>query len=135
MVANMVRRLLGAGQECVVFHIHPQAAVDPGKLGAIATRSLSELIAKLKTPRTIWIMIRASVVDATLCDLARLLGAHDTVIDEGRWTLKAAITEGVPAPVLSTALTQRFASRGNEDFANKLLSALRYQFGGHKEKP
>jgi 6-phosphogluconate dehydrogenase len=54
---------------------------------------------------------------------------------EGRWTLKAAIDEGVPAPVLSTALTQRFASRGNEDFANKLLSALRYQFGGHQEKP
>jgi 6-phosphogluconate dehydrogenase len=40
----------------------------------------------------------------------------------------------VPAPVLSTALTQRFASRGEEDFANKLLSALRYQFGGHEEK-
>jgi 6-phosphogluconate dehydrogenase len=54
---------------------------------------------------------------------------------EGRWTLKAAIDEGVPAPVLSTALTQRFASRGDEDFANKLLSALRYQFGGHEEKP
>ena len=48
---------------------------------------------------------------------------------EGRWTLKAAIDEGVPAPVLSTALTQRFASRGDEDFADKLLSALRYQFG------
>src|ERR1017187_3210034 len=54
---------------------------------------------------------------------------------EGRWTLKAAIDEGVPAPVLNTALTQRFASRGDEDFANKLLSALRYQFGGHEEKP
>jgi 6-phosphogluconate dehydrogenase len=54
---------------------------------------------------------------------------------EGRWTLKAAIDEGVPAPILSTALTQRFASRGDEDFANKLLSALRYQFGGHEEKP
>ena len=54
---------------------------------------------------------------------------------EVRWTLKAAIDEGVPAPVLSTALTQRFASRGDEDFANKLLSALRYQFGGHEEKP
>jgi 6-phosphogluconate dehydrogenase len=53
---------------------------------------------------------------------------------EGRWTLKAAVDEGVPAPVLSTALTQRFASRGEEDFANKVLSALRYQFGGHEEK-
>jgi len=48
--------------------------------------------------------------------------------------LEAAIDEGVPAPVLSTALTQRFASRGDEDFANKLLSAMRYEFGGHEEK-
>ena len=53
---------------------------------------------------------------------------------EGRWTLQAAIDEGVPAPVLSTALTQRFSSRGGDDFANKVLSALRYQFGGHEEK-
>jgi 6-phosphogluconate dehydrogenase len=53
---------------------------------------------------------------------------------EGRWTLKAAIDEGVPAPVLSVALAQRFASRGDEDFADKVLSALRYQFGGHEEK-
>ncbi|MGD0674119.1 MAG: phosphogluconate dehydrogenase (NAD(+)-dependent, decarboxylating) [Polyangiaceae bacterium] len=53
---------------------------------------------------------------------------------EGRWTLKAAIDEGVPAPVLSTALTQRFSSRGGENFADKLLSALRYEFGGHEEK-
>ena len=53
---------------------------------------------------------------------------------EGRWTLNAAIDEGVPAPVLSSALTQRFASRGEQDFANKLLSALRHQFGGHDEK-
>jgi 6-phosphogluconate dehydrogenase len=51
----------------------------------------------------------------------------------GRWTLEAAIDEGVPAPVLSAALTQRFASRGEDEFANKVLSALRYQFGGHEE--
>ena len=53
---------------------------------------------------------------------------------EGRWTVTAAIEEGVPAPVLSTALYQRFASRGEEDFANKLLSAMRFEFGGHVEK-
>ncbi len=53
---------------------------------------------------------------------------------EGRWTIKAAIDEGVPVPVLSTALYQRFASRGEADFADKLLSAMRYQFGGHSEK-
>jgi 6-phosphogluconate dehydrogenase len=54
---------------------------------------------------------------------------------EGRWTLKAAIDEGVPAPVLSTALYQRFSSRGQADHADKLLSAMRAAFGGHREKP
>jgi 6-phosphogluconate dehydrogenase len=53
---------------------------------------------------------------------------------EGRWTLQAAIEEGSPAPVLSAALHQRFASRGEDDFARKLLSALRFEFGGHVEK-
>lgn len=323
MGSNMVRRLLGAGHECVVFDIHAQTALELAKAGATATRSLAELIAKLEKPRAIWIMVPAAVVDSTLGELAPLLAPGDVVIDggnsyyhddirrsktlgargihyvdvgtsggvwgfergycqmiggepavvkrldgifaalapgaddatrsggngdgtaprgyihcgpagaghfvkmvhngieygimaayaeglnilrhanagnaeraadaettplrhpelyrydlnlpdiveawrhgsvigswlldltaaalkkspdlgelegrvsdsgEGRWTLKAAIDEGVPAPVLSTALTQRFASRGEEDFANKLLSALRYQFGGHEEK-
>lgn len=53
---------------------------------------------------------------------------------EGRWTIKAAIDEGVPVPVLTTALYARFASRGEADFQNKVLSAMRYGFGGHLEK-
>jgi 6-phosphogluconate dehydrogenase len=53
---------------------------------------------------------------------------------EGRWTIKAAIDEGVPAPVLSAALYQRFSSRGEADYQDKLLSAMRYGFGGHLEK-
>ena len=53
---------------------------------------------------------------------------------EGRWTIKAAVDEGVPAPVLSAALYQRFSSRGEADYQDKLLSAMRYQFGGHLEK-
>jgi len=53
---------------------------------------------------------------------------------EGRWTIKAAIDESVPAPVLSAALYERFSSRGEDDFAEKVLSALRFQFGGHEEK-
>jgi 6-phosphogluconate dehydrogenase len=53
---------------------------------------------------------------------------------EGRWTVSAAIDEGVPAPVLSAALYERFSSRGQADFADRLLSAMRYQFGGHREK-
>jgi 6-phosphogluconate dehydrogenase len=54
---------------------------------------------------------------------------------EGRWTIKAAIDEGVPTPVLTTALYTRFSSRGEADFSNKLLSAMRFAFGGHLEKP
>jgi 6-phosphogluconate dehydrogenase len=323
MGSNMVRRLLGAGQQCVVFDIHLQASVDLAKTGASAARSLADLVARLNTPRAIWIMVPAAAVDSTLGELAPLLAPDDVIIDggnsyyhddirraktlgergihyvdvgtsggvwgaergycqmiggepaivrrldsifaalapdaedatkarrpdndtaqrgyihcgpagaghfvkmihngieyglmaayaeglnilrhanvgnagratdaettplrhpefyqydlnlpdiveawrhgsvigswlldltasalkdspdlsrfagrvsdsgEGRWTLQAAIDEGVPAPVLSTALTQRFASRGDEDFANKLLSALRFQFGGHEEK-
>jgi 6-phosphogluconate dehydrogenase len=53
---------------------------------------------------------------------------------EGRWTVKAAIDEAVPAPVLSTALYERFSSRGEATFANQILSAMRYEFGGHLEK-
>jgi 6-phosphogluconate dehydrogenase len=85
---------------------------------------------------------RGSVIQSWLLDLtatALLQGVdkfEGRVSDsgEGRWTMMAAIDEGVPAPVLNTALTERFASRGAEDFANKLLSALRFQFGGHEEK-
>ncbi len=328
MGTNMVRRLIGAGHECVAFDIHPPASREVVKAGATATVSLAELVSKLDTPRAIWIMVPAAVVESTVGELAPLLAKGDTVIDggnsyyhddirraetlgrsgidyvdvgtsggvwgfergyclmiggepavvkrldgifaalapgvedggkpqreqgngkgtaargyvhcgpagaghfvkmvhngieygimaayaeglnilrhanagkqtesaadaetaplrhpelyqydlnlaniaetwrhgsvigswlldltaaalkksadlsafaghvsdsgEGRWTLKAAIDEGVPAPILSTALTQRFASRGDEDFANKLLSAMRYGFGGHEEKP
>ena len=66
-------------------------------------------------------------------ELATFTG-HVSDSGEGRWTNMAAIDEGVPAPVLSTALYQRFASRGEEDFADKLLSAMRFEFGGHVEK-
>ena len=53
---------------------------------------------------------------------------------EGRWTINAAIDEGVPAHVLTAALYERFASRGEADFASKLMSAMRFEFGGHLEK-
>jgi 6-phosphogluconate dehydrogenase len=54
---------------------------------------------------------------------------------EGRWTIIASIDESVPTPVLSSALYERFSSRGEAEFANKILSAMRYEFGGHLEKP
>ena len=87
---------------------------------------------------------RGSVIASWLLDLtadalakdADLAGFAGRVSDsgEGRWTIKAAIDEGVPAPVLTTALYARFCSRGDADFQDKLLSAMRYGFGGHLEK-
>ena len=88
---------------------------------------------------------RGSVIASWLLDLTAaallkeptLLGFGGRVSDsgEGRWTIKAAIDEAVPAHVLSAALYERFSSRGEADFAGKLLSAMRYEFGGHLEKP
>jgi 6-phosphogluconate dehydrogenase len=87
---------------------------------------------------------RGSVVASWLLDLTAHALAQAPDLDgfggrvsdsgEGRWTAIAAIDEGVPAPVLSTALYERFTSRGEADFANKLLSALRHEFGGHVER-
>ena len=88
---------------------------------------------------------RGSVIASWLLDLTatalvedpQLSGFAGRVSDscEGRWTIKAAIDEAVPVPVLSTALYQRFSSRGEADYQDKLLSAMRFQFGGHVEKP
>jgi len=88
---------------------------------------------------------RGSVIASWLLDLTAEALAKDSALfgfagrvsdsGEGRWTIKAAIDEGVPAPVLTTALYARFSSRGDSDFQDKLLSAMRYGFGGHLEKP
>jgi 6-phosphogluconate dehydrogenase len=72
----------------------------------------------------------AALVDSP--DLAKFAGRVSDS-GEGRWTIAAAIDESVPTPVLSAALYDRFTSRGEGDFAHKMLSALRYQFGGHHE--
>ncbi len=88
---------------------------------------------------------RGSVIASWLLDLTaaalvgdpRLAEFGGRVSDsgEGRWTIRAGVDEGVPTPVLTTALYERFSSRGDADFSNKLLSAMRYEFGGHREKP
>jgi 6-phosphogluconate dehydrogenase len=327
MGANMVRRLIGGGHECVVFDMSPQAVAELVKEKAIGTSSLADLVAKLSKPRAIWLMVPAAVVDKAIADLLPLLDKGDILIDggnsyyvddirrakelagkgvhyvdvgtsggvwglergycmmiggedpvvkrldpifatlapgrgneiprtrgrekiggtaeqgylhcgpnggghfvkmvhngieyglmaayaeglgilrdanigkqehqvdaettplrdpehykydfnlrdiaevwrrgsvvaswlldltaaalvddpelkqfagrvsdsgEGRWTIKAAIDEAVPVPVLSSALYQRFSSRGESDYQDKLLSAMRFQFGGHQEKP
>jgi len=88
---------------------------------------------------------RGSVVSSWLLDLAAAAMLEDPGLEgfggrvsdsgEGRWTVLAAVDEGVPVHVLSAALFERFSSRGEADFANRILSAMRQQFGGHAEKP
>jgi 6-phosphogluconate dehydrogenase len=87
---------------------------------------------------------RGSVIASWLLDLTASALIKDPVLagfagrvsdsGEGRWTIKAAIDEAVPAHVLSSALYERFSSRGEAEFADRLLSAMRYEFGGHVEK-
>jgi len=233
MGTNMVRRLLRAGHQCVVYDLQPEAVQALAKEKAVGATSLDDFVHKLSKPRALWMMVPAAAVDQTLKALVPLLQRGDVVIDggnsyyhddisraaelkpkgihyvdvgtsggvwgsergyclmiggedaavrrldpifaalapsieaaprtpgretgggtaehgylhcgpsgagrvsdsgEGRWTIAAAIDEAVPAPVLSTALYERFGSRGEADFADKVLSALRYEFGGHKEK-
>jgi 6-phosphogluconate dehydrogenase len=88
---------------------------------------------------------RGSVISSWLLDLIAIALVDNPTLanfsgqvadsGEGRWTVAAAIDEGCPAPVLSASLYQRFSSRGEDDFAEKVLSAMRYQFGGHVERP
>jgi 6-phosphogluconate dehydrogenase len=87
---------------------------------------------------------RGSVIASWLLDLTATSLVEDPNLSkfagrvsdsgEGRWTIKAAIDEGVPVPVLTAALYERFSSRGEADYQDKLLSAMRFQFGGHLEK-
>jgi 6-phosphogluconate dehydrogenase len=87
---------------------------------------------------------RGSVISSWLLDLSATALVKDPTLSgfagrvsdsgEGRWTIKAAIDESVPAHVLTAALYERFSSRGEAEFADRLLSAMRYQFGGHVER-
>jgi 6-phosphogluconate dehydrogenase len=100
---------------------------------------------EIDIPEVAEVWRRGSVVGSWLLDLTAAslvespelaeFSGHVSDSGEGRWTSIAAIDEGVPAPVLTTALYERFASRGLDDFAGKVLSAMRKQFGGHDEKP
>jgi 6-phosphogluconate dehydrogenase len=80
-----------------------------------------------------WLLDLTAAALATDAQLAKF-GGRVSDSGEGRWTIKAAIDEGVPVPVLTTALYERFSSRGEADYADRLLSAMRFGFGGHLEK-
>jgi 6-phosphogluconate dehydrogenase len=99
---------------------------------------------ELNLPDIAEVWRRGSVIASWLLDLTASALAEDPALakfagrvsdsGEGRWTIKAAIDEGVPVPVLTTALYERFASRGEADYQDQLLSAMRFGFGGHLEK-
>jgi 6-phosphogluconate dehydrogenase len=99
----------------------------------------------LNLPDVAEVWRRGSVIGSWLLDLTAAALLKDPQLaefagrvsdsGEGRWTIKAAIDEGVPVPVLSSALYERFSSRGDADFGDKLMSAMRLEFGGHEEKP
>ena len=199
----MSRRWLRAGHAVVGYARTAETVeglVADGAISVGAT-SLEDLVARLPAPRTVWLMVPAASVDATLDQLVPLLSAGDTVVDgleqrevdaetsplrdpelyqyrldllaitevwrrgsviaswlldltaqafdqspdladfegrvsdsgEGRWTSIAAVDVSAPAPVLTAALYARFSSRGEDDFADKVLSAMRFGFGGHLE--
>jgi 6-phosphogluconate dehydrogenase len=127
------------------------AAANVGKLGHAADAETTPLRDPehyrydMNLPEIAEVWRRGSVIASWLLDLTATALLEDPALTrfagrvsdsgEGRWTIKAAIDAAVPAPVLTAALYERFSSRGEADFQNKLLSAMRFQFGGHHEKP
>jgi len=83
MGANMVRRIIHRGHECVVFNRSPKAVTDLVKENAVGAVSLSDLVSKLKKPRTVWLMVPAAAVDKTIADLVTYLEDGDIVVDGG----------------------------------------------------
>jgi 6-phosphogluconate dehydrogenase len=145
--------LMAAYAEGMNLLRHANAGVTKDRAGALEHRGDAET-APLEHPEAfrydfdvaaiVELWRRGSVVRSWLLDLAAQALARDPRLEqfqgrvsdsgEGRWTVKAAIDASVPAPVLAAALFARFDSRGEADFANRLLSALRSEFGGHVEK-
>jgi len=125
MGANMVHRLLAGNHQCVVFDRSAKAVEELARARAVGASSIADLVKKLETPRAVWLMVPAAAVDATIDDLAPLLSPGDILIDGGN---------SYYVDDIRRALYGRFSSRGEADFADKLLSAMRFEFGGHLEK-
>src|SRR4051812_43127005 len=129
----------------ILAHANAGAQARPGDAETSPMRDPDRFQYTLPVPEIAELWRRGSVVGSWLLDLtARALAEHPDLqpfagrvsdSGEGRWTALAAIETSTPAPVLTTALFQRFSSRGEDDFSNRLLSALRLQFGGHHESP
>src|SRR5947209_2988728 len=92
MGANLVRRLMRDGHRCVAYDVNPDVVKSLAGEGATGTDSLKDFVAKLETPRNIWIMVPAGIVDHTLAELRPLLDADDVVIDGGNSYYRDDIT-------------------------------------------
>jgi 6-phosphogluconate dehydrogenase len=126
---------------------HADAGMHTREIDAETTplRDPSDFMYQFDLPEVTEVWRRGSVIASWLLDLTAQAFASDKDLTtfagrvsdsgEGRWTILAAIEEGVPVHVLSAALMDRFESRGQSDFANKVCSAMRMGFGGHLEKP
>lgn len=139
---------VGAGHYVKMIHngieYGMMAAFAEG-LGILEAAKDAQPSYQLNIPEITEVWRRGSVVASWLLDLTAQalkenpsLGSYSSSVSdsgEGRWTVEAALETGIPAPVLSAALYSRFASRDNDEFSNKVLSAMRYKFGGHNEHP
>ena len=144
---NRIRLDGGLCRGARAFSKPPMSARNPPRIDAETTplRDPEHYKYDLNLADIAEVWRRGSVIASWLLDLTATALTEDPALTkfagrvsdsgEGRWTIKAAIDEGVPAHVLSVALYERFSSRGEADFADKLLSAMRYEFGGHVEKP
>jgi 6-phosphogluconate dehydrogenase len=139
---------VGAGHYVKMIHNgieYAMMAAFAEGLGILSAAKDADPAYDLDIPEITQVWRRGSVVASWLLDLTNQALEENPSLDsyatqvsdsgEGRWTVQAAIEGGVPAPVLSASLFSRFASRGNDDYSNKVLNAMRYQFGGHNEHP
>lgn len=121
---TMVRRLMKAGNRSVVYDVQPHTGKAMVEDGAVRTASLEDFAHNLKKPRSIWLMAPAAVVNSMLKTLTTFLERDDVIIDRAR--------SYYPDDLRRAA--ERFSSRAEADFADKVLSAPSYQFDGHEEQ-
>lgn len=143
MGANMVRRPLNGGHPCVVVYDRSREVVAAlKKENANGASSRQDFVGKLEKPRLVWLMVPAATVDSSIEKLVPLLEKNGTIIDggnshciDGIRRAKELAAKGLyHAPVRTAALYARFTARGEAGLQNKLLSAMRFRFGGHHEK-
>ena len=148
MGANMVRRLIRNGHTCTVFDMSPQAVAGLAAEGATGSTSMADFVAKLAKPRAIWLMVPAGVVDKSIASILPLLDKGDILIDGGNSyyiddirRAKELAPKGIHYVDVGTSggvwgLERGYCLMigGEADLQNKVLSAMRFGFGGHHEK-